>query len=47
MPWEFLPNLETLSAKAGVRFAATNGGERGNYCKTLVTFLPRGFSARV
>jgi len=47
MPKEFLPGLETLSAKAGVRFAAANGGEMGNYGRKLVTFEPRGFSARV
>ena len=47
MPKEFLPGLETLAAKAGVRFAAANGGEMGNYGRKLVTFEPRGFSARV
>ena len=31
MPREMLPSLETLPAKAGVRFAAANGGELGNY----------------
>ena len=47
MPKDFLPNLETLSAKAGVRFAAANGGEMGNFGRKLITFVPRDFSARV
>ena len=42
MPKEMLPNLETLSPKAGVRFAAANGGEMGNYGRKLITFVPRG-----
>ena len=47
MPREMLPNLETLPAKAGVRFAAANVGELGNYGRKLITFVPRDFSARV
>ena len=47
MPKDFLPNLETLSAKAGVRFAAANGGEMGNFGRKFITFVPRDFSARV
>ena len=47
MPREMLPSLETLPAKAGVRFAAANGGEMGNCGRKLITFVPRDFSARV
>ena len=47
MPKDFLPTLETLPAKAGVRFAAANGGEMGNFGRKLITFVPRDFSARV
>ena len=47
MPRDFLPSVETFSAKAGVRFAASNGGEMGNYGRKLITFVPRDFSARV
>ena len=42
----FFPNLETPSAKAGVRFAAANGGGMGNFGTKLITFVPRDFSAR-
>ena len=47
MPKDMLPNLEKLSAKVGIRFAAANGGEMGNYGRKLINFLPRGFSTRV
>ena len=33
MPKDMLPNLEKPTAKAGIRFAAANGGEMGNYGK--------------
>ena len=46
MPKDFLPTLETLPAKAGVRFAAANGGEMGNFGRQLI-IVPRDFSARV
>ena len=47
MPRDFLPSVETLSAKPGVRFAAANGGEMGNFGRKLISFVPRDFSARV
>ena len=47
MPREILLNLETLTAKAGIRFAAANGGELGNYGRKLITFVPRDFSTQV
>ena len=46
MPTDFLPNLEKLAAKAGVRFAAANGAEIGNYGMTHINFLPKDFSTR-
>ena len=47
MPRDFLTDVEALSAKPGVRFAAANGGEMGNYGRKLISFAPRDFSARV
>ena len=47
MPKDMLPNLEKLSAKVAIRFAAANGGEMGNYGRKLISFAPRDFSARV
>ena len=38
--------LEKLAAKAGVRFAAANGAELGNYGRKMVNFLPKGFSTQ-
>ena len=46
MPKDMLPNLEKVAAKAGVRFAAANGAEIGNYGRKLITFLPKDFSTR-
>ena len=46
MPRSMLPNLETLAAKAGVRFAAANGAEIGNYGRKMIKFLPKDFSTR-
>ena len=46
MPRAMLPQLETMSAKAGVRFAAANGAELGNYGRKMVNFLPKGFSTQ-
>lgn len=46
MPKDMLPNLEKLAAKAGVRFAAANGAEIGNYGRKLINFLPKGFDTR-
>ena len=47
MPKDMLPNLERLTAKAGIRFAAAKGGEMGNYGRKWISFVPRGFSTRV
>ena len=46
MPKEKLPHLETMAAKSGVRFAAANGAELGNYGRKRVTSLPKGFSSQ-
>ncbi len=46
MPRPMLPNLETLAAKPGVRFAAANGAEIGNYGRNIINFLPKDFSTR-
>ena len=46
MPRDMLPNVEQLAAKAGVRFAAANGAELGNYGRKLINFLPKGFNTR-
>ena len=46
MPRGMLPSLETMAAKAGVRFAAANGAELGNYGRKMVNFLPKGFSTQ-
>jgi hypothetical protein len=46
MPKGMLPNLETMAAKAGVRFAAANVAELGNYGRKMVSFLPKGFSTQ-
>ena len=46
MPKDMLPHLEKRAAKAGVRFAAANGAELGNYGRKMVTFLPKGFSSQ-
>ena len=46
MPRDMLPNLEQLEAKAGVRFAAANGGSMGNYGRKQINFIPRGFSTQ-
>ena len=43
MPKDLLPDLETMAAKAGIRFAGANGAELGNYGRRMVTFLPMGF----
>ena len=50
MPRHMLPNLETLQAKQGIRFAAANGGEMGNYGRKMIQFTPStssGFTRRV
>ena len=41
MPRRMLPSLETMAAKPGVRFAAANGAELGNYGRKMVEFIPR------
>ena len=46
MPKDMLPHLEKMSAKAGVRFAAANGAELGNYGRKLITFLLKSFSSQ-
>ena len=49
MPQHMLPKNPTLERKAGVRFAAANGGEMGNYGRTMAEFVPRedpGFTRR-
>ena len=43
MPKGMLPDVETMTAKTGVRFAAANGAELGNYGRKMVNFLPKGF----
>ena len=49
MPQHMLPKSPTLDRKEGVRFAAANGGEMGNYGRKMVEFIPRtelGFTRR-
>ncbi len=49
MPQHMLPKSPTLERKEGVRFAAANGGEMGNYGRKMVEFIPRtelGFTRR-
>ena len=46
MPKEMLPHLENMAATSGVRVAAANGAELGNYGRKMVTFLPKGFSSQ-
>ena len=46
MPRGMLPSLETMAANAGVRFAAANGAELGNYGRKMVSFLPKLFSTQ-
>ena len=47
MPKDFLPEVAMLEKKSGVRFAAANGGEIGNYGRKLLDFVPNeGFSRR-
>ncbi len=46
MPRGMPPNLENMAAEAGVRFAAANGAELGNYGRKMVNFLPKGFSSQ-
>ena len=41
MPRNMLSQTPTLERKEGVRFAAANGGEMGNYGRTIVEFIPR------
>ena len=41
MPKHLLPGVKTLAKKEGVKFAAANGGELGNYGRKLVQFRPR------
>ena len=43
MPKHLLPELKTLEKKAGVRFAAANGGEMGNYGRKIVCGKRRAF----
>ena len=49
MPRHMLPEIEERAAKQGIRFAAANGGEMGNYGRKLIHFCPRsaeGFTRR-
>ena len=41
MPRHMLAKTPTLARKEGVRFAAANGGEMGNYGRNIVEFIPR------
>ena len=43
MPKRMLPHPEKLTAKAGIRFAAANGGEMGSYGRKMMDFQPNGF----
>ena len=46
MPQGVLPNQEKLTSKAGVRFAAANGGQMGKYGRNIINFAPKGFSTQ-
>ncbi|MDA8582751.1 hypothetical protein N9L68_00930, partial [bacterium] len=41
MPKDLFPEITPLEKKAGVRFAAANGKEMGNYGRKILQFLPR------
>ncbi len=40
MPKDYLPELQMQTPKAGVRFAAANGGSMGNYGRKTLHFIP-------
>ena len=40
MPKDWFPELEEMKAKKGIRFAAADGGDLGNYGRKLIEFRP-------